>query len=64
MILILPLLLRAMAELPDSAEVRPIPIAETVVDDAGRPLRHAEVWLTRATRVEKDRRSGMNLSRV
>ena len=54
----LALLLCAMAELPASPDVRPIPVTGVVVDAAGRPLRDAEIWLTRATRVEEDRRSG------
>ena len=62
MSLILPLLLCAMAELPASPDVRPIPVTGVVVDAAGRPLRDAEIWLTRATRVEEDRKSGLELS--
>jgi hypothetical protein len=62
MSLILPLLLCAMAELPASPDVRPIPVTGVVVDASGRPLADAEIWLTRATRVEEDRKSGMELS--
>jgi hypothetical protein len=62
MSLILPLLLCAMAELPASPDVRPIPVTGVVVGRSGQPLRDAEIWLTRATRVEEDRKSGMELS--
>ncbi len=62
MSLMLPWLLCAMAELSPSPDVQPIPVTGVVVDAAGRPLRDAEIWLTRATRVEEDRKSGRDLS--
>lgn len=43
---ILPLLFWAMAELPASADVAPVPVAGVVVDASGRPAQNAEVWLT------------------
>ncbi len=58
---ILPLLLCLLIELPASPDVPPIPVTGAVVDEAGRPVPDAEIWLTRATRGEDDRRSGMEL---
>lgn len=58
----LALLLGVMAELPPSSDGRPIPVTGVVVDSSGRSLRDAEVWMTRATRVEEDRKSGLELS--
>src|SRR5208282_4233014 len=62
MSLMLPWLLCAMAELSPSPDVQPIPVTGVVVDAAGRALRDAEIWLTRARRPEEDRRSGTELS--
>ncbi len=59
---ILPLLFWAMAELPASADVAPVPVAGVVVDASGRPAQNAEVWLTRAVRSEDERRSAGALS--
>jgi hypothetical protein len=58
----LALLLGVMAELPLSSDVGPIPVSGVVVDSSDRPLRDAEVWITRAATVEEDRRSGSELS--
>ena len=52
----------AIADLPASSDVLPIPVAGVVVDSSGRPLRDAEIWLTKATRVAEDRRSSLELS--
>ncbi len=57
----LALLICVMAELPASSDVSPIPVTGAVVDKAGRPVPDAKIWLTRATRGEEDRRSGMSL---
>ena len=52
----------ALAQLPASPDVRPIPVSGVVVDAAGAPARDAEIWLIRANRPEEDRKSGMALS--
>ena len=60
--LVVPSLMFALAQLPSSPDVRPIPVSGVVVDAAGAPARDAEVWLIRANRPEEDRKSGMTLS--
>jgi protocatechuate 3,4-dioxygenase beta subunit len=61
-VLYFPLLFGTLAQLSAASDVRPIPVTGVVADGAGRPIRDAEIWLTRATRVEEDRKSGMELS--
>jgi len=60
--LVLQLLIGTLAQLSASTDVRPITVTGVVVDEAGRPLRDAEIWLTRGTRAEEDRKSGRELS--
>jgi hypothetical protein len=59
---ILPLFLGTLAQLPSSAEARPISMAGIVMDHSGRVLEQADVWLTRATGPEDDRKSARELS--
>ena len=62
MLLVVPWILTALAQLTPSPDVRPIPISGVVIDESGQPVKDAEVWLTRANRTEDDRKSGMELS--
>ncbi|QEH38075.1 Dioxygenase [Aquisphaera giovannonii] len=49
-------------DLPPSADVGPVPVVGTVVDEAGKPVAGADVWLTPAVRLDDERKSGMALS--
>jgi protocatechuate 3,4-dioxygenase beta subunit len=48
----------ALAQPPASPDPRPVPVAGTVVDAAGRPVAGAEVWLAEAVPPAEDRRAG------
>jgi hypothetical protein len=55
------LILPSLAQLNPSADARPIPVPGLVVDASGKPVKNADVWLTRAARADDDPKSGMEL---
>jgi protocatechuate 3,4-dioxygenase beta subunit len=55
------LVLLALAQLPQSADLKPVPIAGTVVDGSGYPVAFADVWLAEATSPDEGRRFGIEL---
>ena len=51
----------ALAQLPASADPRPVPITGVVVDESGRPVANADVWLAEALPPDEGRRVGVEL---
>src|ERR1700751_5239689 len=50
-----------LAELPSSPDPKPMPVIGIVVDDSGRPVSEAEVWLAEALPPDLGRRFGVEL---
>jgi hypothetical protein len=50
-----------LAQLPQSPDPKPVPVIGAVVDDSGRPVAGAEIWLTDALPPDLGRRFGMEL---
>ncbi len=59
--LLLIALATAPAQLPASADTKPVPITGVVVDESDRPVANADVWLAEARPPEEGRRAGMEL---
>ena len=59
--LLLIALASALAQLPASPDPKPVPITGIVVDDSGRPVANADVWLAEAIPPDEGRRFGMEL---
>jgi protocatechuate 3,4-dioxygenase beta subunit len=55
------LVLLALAQLPPSADPKPITVAGTVVDGSGAPVAVADVWMGEAIIPDDGRRSGMEV---